>query len=134
MADNLTKEQRKKCMSNIKSKWTAQESKIHNFLKGNKIKHKMHPKITGNPDILLKDTNTAVFLQGCFWHKCPKCYKEPKSRKDYWLPKIQNNVKRDRKNGKILKGGEFNVLKIWEHEVKKDFKRALDKIVNKGRE
>lgn len=110
-----------------------QEKKIHSFLKGNKIKHKMHPNLTGNPDILLKETNTAVFLQGCFWHKCPKCYKEPKSRKEYWLPKIQNNVKRDRKNGKIIKEEGFNVLKIWEHEVKKDFSKVLDKVLKYGK-
>jgi|TARA_Y100000310_G_C20687177_1_gene819834 DNA mismatch endonuclease (patch repair protein) len=127
MADNLTKEQRTKCMSRIRSKWTIQERKLHNFLKGNKIRHKMHPKLTGNPDILLTSTKTVVFLQGCFWHKCPKCYKEPKTRKKYWLPKIQNNVKRDRKNAKILKKEGFNVLKMWEHQVKNE----LDKVITK---
>jgi len=133
MVDNLTVQQRKKCMSNIRSKWTAQEKKIHNFLKGNKIKHKMHPKLAGNPDILLTATTTAVFLQGCFWHKCPKCYIEPKSRKKYWLPKIKNNVKRDKKNGKILKEQGFNVLKIWEHDVKKDFNKVLNKVCKHGK-
>ncbi len=87
----------------------------------------MHPKLTGNPDILLTSTKTVVFLQGCFWHKCPKCYKEPKTRKKYWLPKIQNNVKRDRKNAKILKKEGFNVLKMWEHQVKNE----LDKVITK---
>ena len=133
MADNLTKEQRSKCMTNIRSKWTIQERKLHDFLKGNKIKHKMHPKLAGNPDILLTSTKTAVFLQGCFWHKCPKCYKEPKTRKKYWLPKIQNNVKRDRKNAKILKGEGFNVLKIWEHDIKKRFDKVLIKVCKHGK-
>ena len=129
MVDNLTKEQRSKCMSRIKSKWTIQEVNIHNYLKGNKIKHKMHPQLIGNPDILLTNTDTVVFLHGCFWHKCPKCYKEPKSRKDYWLPKIDNNVRRDRKYARILKVEGYKVLKIWEHEVKKDFDKALNKIM-----
>ena len=132
MADNLTKEQRSKCMSKIRSKWTIQEKKIHNFLKGNKIKHKMHPALTGKPDILLTSTNTAVFLQGCFWHKCPKCYKNPKTNKKYWLPKIENNVKRDRKNAKILKVEGFNVVKIWKHSIKKDFDKTLKKLVKNG--
>lgn len=130
MVDNLTKNQRSKCMSNIRSQWTIQERKIHNFLKGNKMKHKMHPKLTGNPDILLTSTKTVVFLQGCFWHKCQKCYKEPKTRKKYWLPKIQNNVKRDRKNAKILKSQGFIVLKVWEHDIKKNFKRVMEKIID----
>jgi len=133
MTDNLTKRQRSKCMSKIRSKWTIQEKKIHNFLKGNKIKHKMHPKLAGNPDILLTSTKTVVFLQGCFWHKCPKCYKEPKTRKKYWMPKIQNNVKRDRKNAKILKGGRFNVLKVWEHDIKKNFDKVLTKVCKHGK-
>jgi len=130
MVDNLTKEQRSKCMSRIRSKWTVQEVKIHNYLKGNKIKHKMHPRLIGKPDILLTNTNVVVFLHGCFWHKCPKCYKEPKSRKDYWLPKIDNNVKRDKKYARILKLEGYKVLKLWEHEVKKDFNKALKKIIS----
>ena len=132
MVDNLTKEQRSKCMSRIRSKWTVQEVKIHNYLKGNKIKHKMHPRLIGKPDILLTNTNVVVFLHGCFWHKCPKCYKEPKSRKDYWLPKIDNNVKRDKKYARILKLEGYKVLKLWEHEVKKDFNKALKKIISTG--
>lgn len=129
--DNLTKKQRTKCMSNIKSKWTSQERKLHNYLKGKKIKHKMHPKIAGNPDIILKEKKIAIFLNGCFWHRCPKCYKEPKSNKSYWLPKIEGNVKRDRKNAKILKSKGYNIIYIWEHEIKMDFDKVLGKITKK---
>jgi DNA mismatch endonuclease (patch repair protein) len=133
MADNLTKEQRSYTMARIRSKWTAQEKKIHNHLKGNKIKHKMHPKLGGFPDVLLTKSKTAVFLQGCFWHKCSKCYKEPKTRKKYWLPKIESNVKRDRKSAKILKVQGFNVLKIWEHQVKKDLNKVLKRLYERGK-
>ena len=132
MADNLTKEQRSMTMSKIRSKWTSQEKKIHNYLKGNKVKHKMHPKIDGSPDILLKDTKTVVLLHGCFWHKCPKCFKKPKTNKSYWLPKIERNIKRDRKNNKILKSQGFKVIKIWEHQVKKDWDRILKGICEYG--
>ena len=133
MVDNLTKEQRSKTMSRIRSKWTAQEKKVHNYLKGNRIKHQMHPSIKGSPDIILKDTKTAVFLHGCFWHKCPKCYIKPKTNKKYWLPKIENNVKRDRKNNKILKQDGFKVIRIWEHEIKKDFKKILNRLLKYGK-
>ena len=132
MADNLTKEQRSRTMSRIRSKWTAQERKVHNYLKGNKVKHQMHPKIKGHPDIILKETNTAVFLHGCFWHKCPKCYREPKSNRKYWIPKIEENVKRDKKNKKILKEQNFNVVVIWEHDIKKNFKKVLKKLIKYG--
>ena len=119
-------------MSKIRSKWTSQERKMHNYLKGRKIRHKMHPNIKGNPDILLIQKNTVIFLHGCFWHKCPKCYKEPNSRRKYWLPKIENNVKRDRKNTKIIKGEGFNVLKIWEHDTKRNFEKVLKRIIQYG--
>lgn len=130
MPDNLTKSQRSYCMSRIRSKWTSQERKIHNYLKGNKIKHQMHPNIVGCPDILFKENRTVLFLHGCFWHRCPKCYKEPKTNKKYWLPKIENNVKRDRRNERRLKKDGYNVLKLWEHDIKKDPKKCVEKIQN----
>ena len=64
MVDRIDKEKRSKIMSKIKSKWTTQEVNMHNLLKGRKVKHKMHPKIDGRPDIVLTDKNTAVFLHG----------------------------------------------------------------------
>jgi DNA mismatch endonuclease (patch repair protein) len=119
-------------MSRIRSKWTAQERKIHNYLKGHKIKHIMHPKLEGNPDILLTKTKTVVFLHGCFWHKCPRCFVEPKTKRSYWLPKIEKNVARDEKNTKILKSQGFKVVKIWEHEIKRDFDEVLLKAIKYG--
>src|SRR3989344_3917348 len=106
--DNLTKRQRSLYMSKIRSKWTYQEKKIHSYLKAHKIKHKMHPKIEGNPDILLTDKKTLVFLHGCFWHKCPKHYIKPKSNKEYWIKKIENNVKRFEKVRMMLKNKGHN--------------------------
>lgn len=129
MADTLTKGQRSYCMSRIRSKWTRQEIKVHNWLKGNKIRHNMHPSIDGSPDIILKNKKIAVFLHGCFWHKCPKCYVKPKSNKKYWLPKIKKTVKRDKSNEKVLKNNGWKVIKIWEHEVKRDFKSVSRKLI-----
>lgn len=130
MADSHTKKQRSYNMSRIRSSWTAPELLIHNLLKGNKVKHKMHPKIAGSPDLILKDSKTAVFIHGCFWHKCPKCYIEPKTKRSYWLPKIEKNVRRDRDNIKTLEDNGWKVIKIWEHEIRNDtstLKRILRK-------
>ncbi|MDP3917153.1 MAG: hypothetical protein Q8Q42_02590, partial [Nanoarchaeota archaeon] len=124
-------EERSKCMSRIKSKWTSHETRMHNLHKGHKIKHKMYPKIEGSLDIIIKDQNTAVFLQGCFWHKCPRCYKEPKSRREYWIPKIQRNVQRDRISTKILKNKGFSVAPIREHDIKKDIDNSLRELLLK---
>lgn len=128
MVDNLTKEQRSKTMSRIRSKWTAQEKKLHGFLKARKIKHKMHPLLEGNPDIILKDKKVAVFLHGCFWHMCHKCYVQPKSRKGYWLPKLEKNIKRDKVSAKKLRKLGYKVIIIWEHDVKKDIRKVVNKL------
>ena len=115
----MTPEQRSYTMSMIKSKWTAQERIAHNILKAMKIKHKMHPKIKGSPDIIIPDRKIAIFLHGCFWHKCPLHYRAPKSKRKYWLPKIEKNVLRDKQNIKTLRKSGWRIIVIWEHDVKK---------------
>ncbi len=130
--DNLTKEQRSRCMSQIKSKWTRQELKVHNYLKGNKIKHKMHPKIEGSPDIIFSDKKKAVFLHGCFWHKCPRCYIQPKSNKNYWLQKIEKNIRRDKSNKDKLKRSGWKVISAWEHEINRNVDKTYKKIIGSG--
>jgi DNA mismatch endonuclease (patch repair protein) len=124
--DVMTKKQRSECMSKIKSKWTKPEIMIHNFLKGNKIKHKMHSAIYGHPDVELSEKRALIFINGCFWHKCKKCFKEPKSRTYYWVPKINKNVQRDKKNCIELKRRGYIIVTIWEHEIKKNnIKRVI---------
>jgi len=116
-------------MSRIRSKWTKQEVKVHNFLKGRKIKHKTHPNIEGNPDFFIKETNSIVFIDGCFWHKCPRCYVKPKSNKRFWMQKIRKNTERDSYANKKLRKSGFNVTRIWEHEIKETFDEAFNKII-----
>jgi len=117
MTDKFASETRSKIMSKIKSKWTSSEKKVHGYLKGNKIRHAMHPQLPGNPDVFLNDYNAVIFIDGCFWHKCPLHGHIPKSNLEYWRPKIERNVKRDVENTKILEGMGFAVLRIWEHEI-----------------
>jgi len=117
MADRFSSETRSKIMSRIKSKWTSSERKVHNQLKGNKIKHTMHPKLPGNPDIYLKGSNIVIFIDGCFWHNCPEHGHIPKSNVAYWKKKIERNVARDLENTKILENMGFKVIRIWEHDV-----------------
>lgn len=127
MTDVFSKKKRSEIMSRIRSKWTKQEVMVHNYLKGHKIRHKMHPKIDGNPDIILKDSKVAIFLHGCFWHRCPNHYKEPKSKKKFWRDKIKRNVARDKRDVKTLKKHGWKVIVVWEHETK-DIKTVLSKI------
>ncbi|MBI1972831.1 very short patch repair endonuclease, partial [Candidatus Woesearchaeota archaeon] len=80
--------------------------------------------LPGNPDVLINNKR-AVFLQGCFWHKCPIHYKKPSSNKHYWLKKIDRNAKRDATNKIILKSQGFKVVSFWEHDISSSLSECI---------
>lgn len=130
MTDIMTAEERSRTMSLIRSKWTVPEKRTHNFLKGLKIRHNMHPKMFGNPDIILKDSKTVIFIDGCFWHGCRKCSsKTPSTNVKFWSTKIKTNVLRDLRTRKTLKRKGYKVVRLWEHDIKKNFDNSIKKIV-----
>ncbi len=119
MVDWLDKKTRSKIMSCIRSKNTKPELILKKYLKGS------HPKcIIGNPDFANKEKKIAIFVDGCFWHKCPKCYRAPKSNKRYWLPKINRNVERSKEVTRTLKKDGWKVIRIWEHDIKLNIKNV----------
>jgi len=71
----------------------------------------------GNPDFIDWKNKIVVFVDGCFWHKCPIHWNEPKSNKKYWLPKLEKNVMRDREIDLAYKNSGWKVMRIWEHEI-----------------
>ena len=119
MPDIMSKEERSKRMSLIRSKWTNPEKLVHNYLKGNKIRHKMHPKTNGSPDIIIPEKKIAIFIHGCFWHGCKNCYRKPVNNKKFWEDKIKRNIERDKSNAKSLKKQGFKVITLWECDLKK---------------
>jgi DNA mismatch endonuclease (patch repair protein) len=123
MPDKFSADIRSGIMSKIRSKWTKPEMKMHGLLKGNKIRHLMHPDLKGNPDAYLKDFNAVLFIDGCFWHNCPKHGHMPKKNSEYWVPKIIRNTERDKRNTRLLESEGFRVIRLWECDImKKDFK------------
>lgn len=126
MADWLDKKTRSHIMSSIHSRDTKPELMLKKALRGHGFLYQ--PKMHGNPDFVHKKKRIAVYVHGCFWHKCSKCFKEPQSNRKYWLPKLERNVQRDKKNKKLLKAKGYRVLEIWEHEIKKDIKKVVRKI------
>lgn len=116
MADIFSKEMRSIIMSRIRPKYNKLDMAVHNWLCGMKIKHKMYPKVLGNPDIVLFNNGEPLylFIDGCFFHKCPKHYRRPKSNVSYWVRHIEiENVRRDKKRVSY----PYKWLRIWEHEV-----------------
>jgi len=78
-----------------------------------------HPReVPGHPDFFFPDYNLALFVDGCFWHACPKCGRLPKSRTDFWRAKIEENRLRDQRIRKALRRQGVHVMRVWEHQVR----------------
>lgn len=121
MADNHTKDVRSKNMSHIRSTNTKPEENVRKYLFSKGFRYRKNVKgLPGYPDIVLAKYKTVIFVNGCFWHKhdCPR-FVWPSSNEEYWIPKIKRNVERDKANQAELKAAGWNVIIIWECELKK---------------
>ena len=129
MTDVLTPEQRKLNMSRIRCKGTKPEIIIRKLLFLNGIKgYRVNYSLPGKPDIVFTKQKLVVFIDGCFWHRCPIDFKEPETRKDFWLKKINQNVERDARITKELTEKGWTVMRIWEHEVRKEPEKIIERI------
>ena len=137
MADNHTKEQRSYNMSRIRSKDNKPENLVRKYLFSKGFRYRKNvKKLPGCPDIVLPKYNTVIFVNGCFWHKhdCPQ-FVWPVSNQDYWIPKITRNVERDLVNYDLLRSQGWNVIVVWECELKKSVReqrlnKLIDDIIN----
>jgi len=83
----------------------------------------------GNPDIAIKKYKVVIFIDSCFWHVCPIHGNTPKTNQEYWEKKLQRNVERDKEVTKYYKDKNWNILRVWEHEVKNDFFATIEKLM-----
>jgi DNA mismatch endonuclease (patch repair protein) len=120
MVDNMTSRQRSKTMSRIRSSGNrTTELAFIRLLKSSGLKGwRRNAQLPGRPDLVFNRVRVAVFLDGCFWHGCPRCHLQPRSNEHYWRAKIQRNTIRDRMSVKQLKAGGWLVLRIWEHQIR----------------
>lgn len=117
----LTKEQRSYCMSRITSNNTKPELAFRKYIWAMGVRgYRLNSRLPGKPDLYFGRQKVAVFIDGCFWHKCPLDYIRPKSNNDYWDKKIARNVERDAETNKALSKRGVTVIRLWEHEIKKD--------------
>jgi len=130
MADVLTPSQRKYNMSRVRGKDTGPEIKLRKLLLSQGIRgYRIHYNLPGKPDIVFIKKKIAIFVDGCFWHKCPVCFQEPETRKEFWMKKIGTNVERDLKNTRQLQEEGWTVLRFWEHEIRKTPDNIVEKIL-----
>lgn len=73
--------------------------------------------VTGKPDFYFSKRRIAIFVDGCFWHGCPRCFQEPSQNASFWAEKIQRNRKRDQKVTRCLRHKGIKVIRLWEHDL-----------------
>ena len=120
--DKMTPQQRHKCMSRIRGKATKPELRVRNWLWQKGYRYRLNVNsVPGKPDIVLRRYRTAIFVNGCFWHDHEGCsmYTVPKSNTEFWIAKITQNKERDQHNYKDLLDAGWNVIVIWECQLKK---------------
>ncbi len=136
MADMMTPEQRRKNMQAIRS-ISKLESIVSKELWNKGYRFRRNTKdLFGKPDISIKKYKIVIFIDSCFWHQCPIHGNMPKTNVEYWKPKLERNVERDKEVDKYYKQKGWNIKRIWEHEVKKDLEKVVmevAKIIDKAR-
>ncbi len=95
-------------------------------LRGYRLNYKKAP---GSPDIAFVSKKIAIFVHGCYWHRCPTCdLSLPKSNSTFWRNKFEKNIKRDKRKKQELQKKGWKVFIVWECEIKKDLKNQITKI------
>lgn len=123
MPDRHITEQRSYNMSQIKSKDTKPEIKLRKALFAAGFRYSLNSKkLPGKPDIVLTKYKTVIFVNGCFWHGHQDCryFVMPKTRTEFWSGKITGNRERDQRNNALLQDAGWNVITVWECELKKN--------------
>lgn len=127
MADRLTPERRSENMRRIRSRNTSPELAVRKIIHGLGYRFRLHRRdLPGSPDVVLPRLRKVVLIHGCFFHQHRRCIdgRLPKSRQEYWLPKLTRNVQRDRANRSRLTRAGWTSLVVWECETRKPSRLA----------
>lgn len=98
-----------------------------NGIRGYRVNDRRFP---GKPDLCFTKKKIAIFINGCFWHRCPKCKLHiPKHNREYWIDKFSKNKERDKRNLQELQLMGWKTLTFWECEIKKNLPEAISKTI-----
>jgi DNA mismatch endonuclease, patch repair protein len=122
--DTLTPTERSERMGRIKGRDTGPEMIVRRLLHRLGYRYRLHVRdLPGRPDIVFRRRKVVIFVHGCFWHRHPdpkcKLARLPKSRLDFWLPKLDRNRARDMETQERLRALGWKVLVIWECQTGK---------------
>lgn len=132
MVDSVSPARRSEIMGRVPSRDTVPEMLVRRLTHALGYRYRLHGKdLPGKPDLVFRSRRKVIFVHGCFWHRHPGCAlaRLPKSREDFWLPKLEANRQRDLKNENALQVKGWTVLTIWECEL-----GDIDKLKNKIKE
>ena len=132
MADRLTAEKRSWNMSRIRGKDTSIEVKVRKYLFSQGFRFRKNDKrLPGKPDVVLPKYHTVIFVHGCFWHRHTGCKDAttPKTRTEFWIDKFEKNVANDRIHRETLEAAGWNVITLWECDIKKGFDVTMENVV-----
>lgn len=118
--DSVTPTRRSEIMARVRSRDTKPEMVVRRLVHAMGYRYRLHAKdLPGKPDLVFRSRKKVVFIHGCFWHRHAECAlaRLPKSRQDFWLPKLDANRQRDAKNECALRAAGWGVLTIWECEL-----------------
>lgn len=130
MADNLSKQHRKKTMQAVKSSSTRLEKYVTKKLWGRGLRfNKNVAALVGKPDIAIKKYRMVIFLDSCFWHGCPYHSEIPKTNRSFWKEKISRNRANDKKVTRWYKTNKWEILRYWGHSVNKRPDKCIKEIL-----
>ncbi|MCF1420590.1 very short patch repair endonuclease [Mangrovimonas futianensis] len=126
-----TTKKRSKMMGKIRGKNTKPEMLFRKALWKKGIRYRLNNKLPGNPDISIKKYKLAIFIDGEFWHGYDWDERKQtiKSNREFWIPKIERNMQRDREVNRALAEKGFTVFRFWSHEIKHELKTCLNDIL-----
>jgi DNA mismatch endonuclease (patch repair protein) len=117
-------------MSRIRGKDTTPEIRLRKNLWNLGLRYRIHYKLPGRPDIVFPGRKLVVFVDGCFWHGCPKHGVRPKTNSSFWNKKIQGNIERDTRIKQELEDMGWTVLRFWEHDIASNLSKIIKKLAN----
>ena len=127
MTDIFTKRKRSEIMSLIRGKNTVPERIIRKALRAEGYAYRLQYG-SHKIDVAFPKEKVAVFVDGCFWHKCPIHFRMPKSNVAFWKKKIYGNAKRDKKEIGVLRRKGWCVIRVWEHELRRHPWKVLNRV------
>jgi len=122
---------RSEIMRRVKQKDTAAELALRSALHARGLRYRLHRRVEGVAvDIVFCAPKVAVFVDGCFWHGCPRHATYPKSNLAYWLPKLAENRERDKRQSAKLRRAGWRVIRVWEHDCLPPTGRVVTRILD----